>query len=130
MPRPRFSLRGLLLLTACLAVFITVWDRPRRIASRFAAAIEAGDRATADAIYKHGNFSVIDFAQDGSKFDSHRARQSIGDWLLGRCRVVIFARHDDGTLMAKGNVTHLGMTEMELQQLGPSRESGGIPPAP
>jgi hypothetical protein len=120
----------LLFLTACLAAVIAIWDRPRRIADRFTAAVEAGDRATADAIYKHGNYSVLDFAQLGSKVDSHRARQSIADWLLGRCRVVIFATHDDGTLMAKGYVSHLGMTEMELQHFGSTRGRGGIPPAP
>jgi hypothetical protein len=50
MKRPRISLRGLLILTALLAAFCYWRDRPRQVANRFVAAIEAGDYRAAEAI--------------------------------------------------------------------------------
>ena len=41
--KPRISLRGLLIFTAIVATFCYWRDRPRQIANRFVAAIEAGD---------------------------------------------------------------------------------------
>ena len=44
--RVRFSLRGLLIVTALLAAFCYWRDRPRQIANQFVAAFESKDRVT------------------------------------------------------------------------------------
>ncbi len=51
MTPPRFSLRGLLLLTAAVAALGYWRDRPRQMANRFVALIEAGDYRAAEAMF-------------------------------------------------------------------------------
>jgi hypothetical protein len=61
---PRISIRGLLFLTALVAAFCYWRDRPRQIANRLVAAIEAGDYELADALFRGGHIPVFDLGPE------------------------------------------------------------------
>jgi hypothetical protein len=80
MTRPRFSLRALLLLTLAVAAFCYWRDRPRQMAKRFVAVMEAGDYITAEAMMgRKGGARAIN-----TKWHVTLGEQSIVDWLRGR----------------------------------------------
>ena len=85
----RFSLRGLLLLTVCLAVFLYWRDRPRQIANRYVAAIEAGDYKLADSMVDNQWVGVTHKPADMDAWKALRKEQLATDWLRGRCYVYV-----------------------------------------
>jgi hypothetical protein len=88
----QFSLRTLLALVACLAV-VCVWrDRPRRIAAEFINAVNAGDYEAADLMIVDGQTrSITGFMErdDRNRVSAQRTRQSMRDWLKGRCIIAV-----------------------------------------
>jgi hypothetical protein len=92
MPRPRFSLRGLLLLTACLAAFCYWRDRPRRIANQFAELIQAENFEAAEKMYTPpGQPRRVGFGPAGD-WRVVRKPQSARDWLAGRYYVTVTSK--------------------------------------
>jgi hypothetical protein len=104
MKPPRFSLRGLLILTASLAAFCYWRDRPRQVAKRFVAAVEAGDYKLAEAMLDEKasiGSTVFDLRppprllRDAStkplKWTVVENGQTFGDWLTGRYHVSLDA---------------------------------------
>lgn len=87
----RFSLRKLLLLTACLAAFCYWRDRPRQIADRFVAAVDARDRGLTDSLFVSGTQGpwVFEFGGPDGEYAAVRETQSPLEWLKGQCRVVV-----------------------------------------
>src|SRR5687768_15626197 len=80
---PRFSLRGLLLLTAFVAVFCYWRDRSRQIANWFVAAIEAGEYELAESMF----IKPTPLAKTSLKDDAASYPQTFTEWLTGTCRV-------------------------------------------
>ncbi len=80
--KPRISLRGLLVLTTCLAAVCWWRDRPRQIANRFVAAIEAGDYEAADAMFVRGR-SLYDETVGHATFSASQYKPSLADWMRG-----------------------------------------------
>jgi hypothetical protein len=79
MPRPRFSLCGLLLLTAAVAIVCWYRDLPRQNANRFANLIEAGECAAAEDMFDDAPLELC-----AGKSDVDLLGQSLADWLRGR----------------------------------------------
>jgi hypothetical protein len=120
----RFSLCGLLILTALLAAFCYWRDRPRQIANRFVAAIEAGEYELADFIAGDGGFSVTELAGSGGEFWVGPQRQTVSDWLSGQCHVRFIGK--GAALGTDGMVT---ATAFGVDEVDVSRKSyGGISP--
>jgi hypothetical protein len=88
MTRPRFSLRGLLLLTALVAAFCYWHDRPRRVANKFAALLEGANFEAANAMIFLGEHRMT-AAFHASAYEVQRSEQSLRDWLSGRCPIVV-----------------------------------------
>ena len=77
---PRFSLRGLLILTVAVAGFCYWRDRPRQMAQRFVVAMKAEDYVTAEEMMgRSGGVRAIN-----TKWHVALGEQSLGDWLRGR----------------------------------------------
>lgn len=96
--RLRISLRGLLVLTACVAVACWWLDRPRQVMDRFVAAVEAGDynavRSMIDVDHASPRIRLPDeFADQGPrlpyKWGISRREPTILDWLQGRRRISV-----------------------------------------
>src|SRR5262245_1142029 len=92
MKRPRFSLRTLLILTALLAAFCYYRDRPRQVANRFIAAIEAGHYRAAEAVF--GERVGLANPPKGGTWVAEREKQSVDDWLHGRCYIRMYTDLD------------------------------------
>jgi hypothetical protein len=93
MPRPRFSLRGLLLLTVALAAFCWYRDLPRQYAIRFAALREAGEhKAASQLIVGHEGHSAQKKLHAPARMPDWKVaslKQTPKDWLLGRCCMLV-----------------------------------------
>jgi hypothetical protein len=88
MTRPRFSLRGLLLLTVGVALVCYWQDKPRRVANEFAALLEAGDTDAANSMTFVGEHRWST-SFHGSGYEVTPAGQSPNEWLRGRYAIVI-----------------------------------------
>jgi len=88
----RFSLRTMLILTACAALFCWWRDQPRRIANQFVAAVENGQYDVADSFFSDGTHPfmvrVIE-GDDRNRIDAKRQVQTPGEWLRGDCLVEV-----------------------------------------
>jgi hypothetical protein len=92
--KPRTSLRGLMILTACVAAACWRLDLPRQRLNRFVAAVEAGDyeraRAMVDADHARHIRLPRDFAAQWPNIPCgwgvFPREPSALDWLLGRRR--------------------------------------------
>jgi hypothetical protein len=125
MKPPRFSLRGLLLLTAIVAALGYWRDRPRQIANQFTAALEAKDRAALGRL-------VADFSRYDRMFsllgnaatDTSAARedQRFSDWVKGECRV-LFVIDGPGNLHNYRGTGVASATNVKLQS---AAVSGGL----
>src|SRR5262245_4175976 len=87
MKRPRFTLRALFILTGLLAAFCYWRDRPRQVANRFIALIEAGDYQAAEAMFGGKRVGISNVPAGMSDVKASRKRQSAADWLWGQCYV-------------------------------------------
>ena len=119
----RFSLRGLLLMTACLAVFLYWRDRPRQIANRFVAAIEAGDYALANSLFVAGYDDTKKLVEGDSdaEFWAERLQQSGFDWLRGECRATFVGK---GTAFGVDGVAVATAGGIERLELSNGQVSG------
>jgi hypothetical protein len=108
MKPPRFSLRSWLILTACLAAFLYWRDRPRQMANRFVALMEAGDYLAAKAMFGEqvGRWNKPLIMDEWKAF---RKRQSAADWLRGRCYVSIIGNRDEWRYVSLVVATATGM---------------------
>jgi hypothetical protein len=82
--RPRFSLRGLLLLTACLAALLYWFSRPLQVANHFVAAIEAGDHKAAEAMFTTDDRELTNLSQSVPGWAALPITRSARDWFAGR----------------------------------------------
>jgi hypothetical protein len=81
---PRFSLRTLLILTACLAALCYWRDRPRRLARQFANAINARDFTAANQLFSDPLQQLPD--KMGPRiWRGVCVPQSASDWIRGEC---------------------------------------------
>jgi hypothetical protein len=101
MRRPRFSLRSLLIVTAILAAICYWRERPRQMANRFVAAIEAGEYYLAESMCGDEPLALSERLVNLGGWEAARKPQTMTDWLLGRCYVHVGGRmkytDDDGT---------------------------------
>jgi hypothetical protein len=84
-PRPRFSLRGLLLLTVAVAAVCWYRDLPRQNANQFAVAIRRGHLDDAHALLT-ARFSAV--TPQRALRHLHRVEvksQTPADWFYGNC---------------------------------------------
>jgi hypothetical protein len=106
----RISLRGLLLLTVCLATFCYWRDRPRQIANRFVAAIEAGDYELAESIFADDGLGLTDEQSIFTGWEARNLGQSAGEWLRGHHEIyirAIYGRGLDINLTANASATQI-----------------------
>jgi hypothetical protein len=94
----RFSVRRLLLLTACVAVICWWLDRPRQLANAFAAAVEAGDYELARSMIDpdHAKFIRLPSEQVVERpnqpphtWGLWQPEPSLLDWFRGRRRIIV-----------------------------------------
>lgn len=89
MPRPRFSLRTLLILTACLAACCYWRDRPRRVANQLEALIDAREYVAVRSMYTPAWHPMkVGFGPAGEWRVVHRPQTAM-DWLAGRYYVSV-----------------------------------------
>jgi hypothetical protein len=125
MMRPRFSLRGVLILTAIVAVFCGWRDRPRQVAKRFVAALEAKDQAALERlIVDHARFErMLRILQNAaSEGTAQREGQTFAEWLKGQCRVQ-FTIDGAGNLPDFQGLATAFSTSVAIQSVA---RSGGI----
>ena len=89
----------MLILTAGLAAFCYWRDRPRQVANRFVAAIEAGDYAAAEAMFGGDRVGIANPPTEMSEWEVIQVVPSAVDWLCGRREVLVI-----------GNVNEIGFT--------------------
>lgn len=92
-PRPRFSVKAALLFTAAVAGICYWRSRPAVIAQGFVDAINKSDYAAADALFAQDKFQFVVRHQQKhpkNKISASRSRQSLTDWLEGKCTVNVF----------------------------------------
>jgi hypothetical protein len=120
MKLPRFSLRGLLLLTACLAIFCYWRDRPRQVAKRFAAAVEAGDFQAAEAMFtiKDDHFPKLPPASPHWK--ALPIKSTWQDWLAGRCVVRVSNSLQRNSIACYMHVTATGIRQTGMWHVAPN----------
>jgi hypothetical protein len=88
--RFRFSLRALLVLTACLAAVAYYRDRPRQLADRFVRAVAARDFELANATCNRElPIFGLELKYGRRPITAVREPQSVADWLAGRCLVTV-----------------------------------------
>jgi hypothetical protein len=90
--RPRFSLRMLLMLTTCVALFCWWRQRPAVIADKFIDAVKARDYAAADALFQRPQTGFVEEfmrRDDRNRITVTREPQTAGDWLKGVCRMSV-----------------------------------------
>jgi hypothetical protein len=99
MTRPRFSLRGLLLLTALVAGFCWYRDLPRQEAARFSAAVNGRDFAAAEALLTLRYRGI----QDRPLLNSYLKAETLGPpgWRANYRLVLLSTNNQDWTLMMK-----------------------------
>ncbi len=89
----RISLRGLLVLTACVAVACWWLDRPRQVMNRFVAAVEAGDydavRAMIDVEKTTPRIRLPDESAVEYEWGILQREATMLDWLQGRRRISV-----------------------------------------
>jgi hypothetical protein len=98
MTRPRFSLRGLLLLTVAVATVCWYRDLPRQNGERFARLFEASDYESAFALFNGGDYDPRPpWLTRASGWTVTTNAPSPRDWLRGRYPVYLTREAEDST---------------------------------
>jgi hypothetical protein len=114
MSRPRFSLRGLLLLTFAVAGVCWYRDLPRQNAAKFVAAVNARDYLTARALISI-RYREIKGIPALENYQSARVQsQNPFDWLAGRCYVHLSTNDPGWTMMMQATAS--GVAPRYLRQ--------------
>jgi hypothetical protein len=135
--RLRFSLRAMLAAVA-IAALVCLWrDRPRRMAERFVAAVEAKRYAEADGLTIQADGPIIEpflKRDDRNRVKAERLPQSAADWLAGRCFVVLHCEDFSGlgasideNLVASGQGLAKDVTGVPIER---ARAAVRYPPDP
>src|SRR5687768_7706122 len=103
--RPRFSLRGLLLLTVAVAGICWYRDLPRQNANVFVLAVNARDYVAAGELIS-GRYSSIQARPALENYSLARVQpQSTFDWLTGRCYVHLSTEDPGWTMMMQATAS-------------------------
>src|SRR5687768_9737013 len=123
--KPRFSLRALLIIVACLAALGYWRNRPRQIADQFVAALVAGDYQLANSLfvaeYDQANAFIAD--DSAAEFWAERQSQSTTEWLRGECGAKFIGKGTAFGIDGTAIVTGRGIERVELNARKPTPRS-------
>jgi hypothetical protein len=108
--KPRFTIRVLLILTACLAAFCYWRDRPRQIANQFVAAIESGDYKLAESMFKTHYSALTTMPPPRPPYwVADPLGQGPSDWFAGRYPLRVYGWAIDVSVACYMNATATGI---------------------